>query len=423
MTSEAGDLKEAGRGTYKLAMVSPTPFYYQVPLFKEMTNHPKFELQVYFCSDESIKALDVAKRYNSSSHWGLDDDLLKGYKHKFLRNYLPFGSYMKPLVGLFNPSVWSEVRRSKPDVVVLMSWMNPTWWLAVATCKILRIPFFYLTDQNIQRESVHSPWKKGLKSLILGKLLFRWAEGFLCAGTANRQLYKYYGVPDEKLIPFAFSWGYESLLQSSEQINAQRSRLRAELGIPEDGYVILYCGRLSSEKGLMGLLDAYKKVDIPGKALAFVGDGPLMQTLRDHTVDHNIESVHFFGFQNRKEISKFYAIADVLVLPSDQETWGMVVSESLCFSLPVVTSEQVGASLDLVQDGYNGFTFPAGDVEALTERLQRLADLPETTRKKMGENSRRLMEEWSKRDLFKPLEQYLDRILPGNRKSAGPESS
>ena len=422
MSTEPGDLKEKGREPYKVTMIAPTPFYYQVPLFKALTSHPRFELEVYFCSDESLKALDVAKRYNSSSPWGLEEDLLKGYKHKFLRNYFPLGSYMKPVLGLFNPSVWSEIRNNKPDVVVLMSWMNPTWWLAVATCIILRIPFFYLTDQNIQRESAHSPWKKWLKSLILGKLLFRWANGFLCAGTANRQLYQSYGVPDEKLIPFAFSWGYQSLLQSSDEVKSQRGRLRTELGIPEGSYVILYCGRLSSEKGLMGLLDAYEKVKISGKVLAFVGDGPLKQTLHDYTVDHDIESVRFFGFQNREKISSFYAISDMLVLPSYQETWGMVVSESLCFGLPVVISDQVGASLDLVEDGHNGFTFPAGDVEALAERLQRMADLPETSRRKMGENSRRLIEKWSNRDLIEPLGQYLDRILPGNGESAGPES-
>ena len=422
MTTEPGDLKEESRRTYRVIIVAPTPFYYQVPIFKVLADHPRFELEVFFCSDESLKALDVAKRYNSSSPWGLEDDLLRGYRHKFLRNYLPFGSYMKPVVGLFNPSVWSEIRKNKPDVVVLMSWMNPTWWMAVVACKILKIPFFYLTDQNIQRESGHSTWKKWIKSLILGKLLFRSAKGFLCAGTANRQLYKYYGVPDEKLIPFAFSWGYESLLQSSSEINSQRNRLRGELGVPENGYVILYCGRLSSEKGLVDLLQAFEKINVPGKILAFVGGGPLKQILQDYAVDHDIESVRFFGFQNREKISRFYAISDVLVLPSHQETWGMVVSESLCFSLPVVTSEQVGASLDLVHDGHNGFTFPAGDVEALAERLQRLADLPETTRAKMGENSRHLMEKWSNRDLVQPLEQYLDQILAGKREYLGPES-
>ena len=66
----------------------------------------------------------------------------------------------------------------------------------------------------------------------------------------------------------------------------------------------------------------------------------------EHYVTANkIDHVYFVGFKSRKEIAEFYAISDVLVLPSLQETWGIVVNEALCFGIPVITSDQVGACL------------------------------------------------------------------------------
>ena len=100
---------------------------------------------------------------------------------------------------------------------------------------------------------------------------------------------------------------------------------------------------MSSEKNPMLLLQAYERLKQPNKALAIVGNGLLRRDLEEYVIDHKLKSVYFFGFKNRYEVPDYYAIADVLILPSDQETWGIVVNEALCFGLPVIVSDQVGA--------------------------------------------------------------------------------
>jgi len=86
-------------------------------------------------------------------------------------------------------------------------------------------------------------------------------------------------------------------------------------------------------------------------------------------------------------------MADVLILPSSFEPWGLVCNEAMCFGLPVIVSDRVGAAADLVRDGVNGFTYPFGDVEALADRLQTvLAD--EQRRQTMGEQSRIIINRW-----------------------------
>lgn len=397
---------------YKLAIVAPTPFFYQAPLYRHLAANPRIDLTLYFCSDEGLSGRDIGKKFNTDAEWGVEEEeLLKGYTYKFLRNYSPRPSYLSWPIGLVNLGILGELKRLKPDAVVLMSWMNPTWWLAIIACLWYKIPILYMTDTNVQAEPLKPWWKAWPKRLLLGAGLFKLTTGFLYVGEANQKLYKYYGVPESRMVDFAFTWGYEDLLKApGELVLHQRDLMRSQLGIPKDSRVILYCGRLSPEKGPIVLLKAFEQLRLPGMHLLYVGDGNLRGELEDYTTKHRLDSVHFVGFQNRKEIPKFYAVADVLVLPSFREATGAVINEALCFGLPVIVSDQVGFGMDLVGNGYNGFTFPIGDPSALTHRIDQLFALSDDERQIMGARSFHLMTEWAKRDLAGSLVQYLDTI-------------
>lgn len=135
-----------------------------------------------------------------------------------------------------------------------------------------------------------------------------------------------------------------------------------------------------------------------------------MGPLQDYVANHNLDSVRFFGFQNRKALPKFYAISDILVLPSERETWGIVVNEALSCGLPVIVSDRVGAGPDLVRHGYNGFIFPRHDTVALASRIKELSELPQHERSIMGSRSLNILKDWTQRDLAEPLLQYLDSL-------------
>ena len=395
---------------YKITIIAPTCFYYQAPLFRELSSDPRLDLTVYFCSDEGVSGKDVETVYGTDQNWGVDVDLLEGYKSKFFRNHSPWGSYLKSLVGLANFGVWNELKKERPDAVVVMSWMNPTWWLTFLACLRFRIPMFYMTDANFDAEQLKSRWRTLIKRFFLGKFLFPSASGFLCAGTTNRRLYTGFGVPDSKLISFAYSGGYTQLIERSKQYLGKKSELRREFGIPQDAVVILYTGRLSPEKGSIELMEAYKTVSHPKKALVLVGNGQLRSRMQEFANQNDLDSIHFMGFQNRMEIGKFYSLADFLVLPYQRETWGLVVNEALCFSLPVIVSDQVGAGQDLVIPEENGYIFPVGDVPALADSISNLCSLSDEDRLRMGEKSQKLVQEWASRDLASPLVEYLDSI-------------
>ena len=94
------------------------------------------------------------------------------------------------------------------------------------------------------------------------------------------------------------------------------------------------------------------------------------------TLDAGSPPASFAGFLNQSEIPGAYVAADVLVLPSESETWGLVVNEALACGLPCVVSDACGSAEDLVIPLDPRLCYPVGDVEALARAIQHAADHP-----------------------------------------------
>ena len=107
--------------------------------------------------------------------------------------------------------------------------------------------------------------------------------------------------------------------------------------------------------------------------------------------EQGLKRVRFLGTLEQDALCKVYAAADVLVLPSRSEAWGLVLNEGMEFGLPVIASDSVGAVPDLLPEEENGFIVPVGDVKALGSALGRLME-DEALRRRMSEASRRIIE-------------------------------
>jgi glycosyltransferase involved in cell wall biosynthesis len=142
----------------------------------------------------------------------------------------------------------------------------------------------------------------------------------------------------------------------------------------------LYCGQLIHRKGVDGLVRAFARVaaEHPRAELRLAGDGPLRAELEASVPPALRPRVRFLGFRQPAELPGVFADADVFVLPSLHDGWGVVVNQAVGAGMPVVASEAVGAAHDLVRPGENGAIFPAGDEDALAEALRRFAADPES---------------------------------------------
>jgi len=201
-------------------------------------------------------------------------------------------------------------------------------------------------------------------------------------------------------------------IEARKSLSKNRKLLRKELRIDEKDIVILFVGKLIYKKHPFDLLRAYEllnmgKSDLPNINvnvrrsdfqkfnLIFVGDGILRPELENYVKEYNLKNVHFTGFKNQTEIPKYYALSDIFVLPSGAgETWGLVVNEAMCFGLPIIASDVVGCGPDLVKHGENGYIYPVGNIEKLTDYLEDLIKNPEK-RKSFGKKSFEIIQEYT----------------------------
>lgn len=159
---------------------------------------------------------------------------------------------------------------------------------------------------------------------------------------------------------------------------------------PRRPFTFLFCGQMIRRKGVDLLVAAFDRLVASGLDVRLIltgreADLPEFLAGRSPAARSRIA---YEGFQPPDHLPEIFSRADVLVLPSRHDGWGVVVNQALGAGLPVITSDAVGAGLDLVEDGVNGLRFPAGDVEALTRCMERVALSPDEGRQ-WGEASAR----------------------------------
>jgi glycosyltransferase involved in cell wall biosynthesis len=155
--------------------------------------------------------------------------------------------------------------------------------------------------------------------------------------------------------------------------------------------VILFCGQMIARKGLDLLLAAFAHVaeENASVRLLLVGREAELPRMLETIPPALRARIEYAGFQPPGELPRFFCRANLFVLPSRHDGWGVVVNQAIGAGLPIVCSDQVGAGFDLVREGVNGFRFPSGDVEALSSALRTLIR-DERLRVEMGAASLRI---------------------------------
>jgi len=367
---------ENSKTTYKLAIIATHPIQYQTPLFRKIAQISEVDLMVYFCSDFGVKK-KKDPGFGVSFKW--DIPLLEGYKFKFLKNLSPFVNGNR-LWMCFNPGIIKEILMGNYDALLIQGYVSFTNWLAFLLAKIKKIPVLFRGETVLHKES---RVKKVIKDIFL-KLFFKKIDAFLTIGKRSKEFYLSYGIPEEKMFLTPYSIDNEFFINQREK---EKKIFKTEMP------VILYVSKMTERKRPQDLLFAFEK--LKQKAfLLFVGEGRLRPLLEKYVKEKKISNVVFVGFKNQRELAKYYLSADIFVLPSSYEPWGLVINEAMCFSLPVIATKETSAVDDLVFHGENGFIYKSGDVEKLAQYLDYLLSNPEI-RKKMGRKSFQIISNWN----------------------------
>jgi glycosyltransferase involved in cell wall biosynthesis len=176
-----------------------------------------------------------------------------------------------------------------------------------------------------------------------------------------------------------FNLPYFSDLQRFE--NADREE-RAER-------VFLFSGSLIERKGVDLLARAFVRLVSQGvnARLKIVGEGELRQSV-EQTLAAVRDRVEFAGFKHWNELPREYASADVLCVPSRYDGWGLVVPEGLASGLPVIGTDRMGAALEFIETGRNGWLIPAANEEALFAAIREAALMSQQDLAVLGRSAR-----------------------------------
>ena len=258
------------------------------------------------------------------------------------------------------------LRDHPSDVVVLSGYDDAAYWAAMIYLKIFTRTKIAVTVDSTQHDNARVFYKEFVKKVFL-----KCCDMVFCYGSAQIAYLKTLGVSDRKI---------RIRVQATDNQRIRKDFLiavEARNGAKRNNS-FLYVGRLSGEKNLFLLLEAFTACQAKGWKLEIVGDGPSSDALKKMVEDKKIADVHFTGPLAWHEISRIYAGAGVLVLPSLSEPWGLVVNEAMLCEMPVIVSNHCGAAPDLVKEGVNGFTFNPHDCASLQEKLQFFIDNPQS---------------------------------------------
>uniref|UniRef100_UPI003F49AAF6 glycosyltransferase family 4 protein n=1 Tax=Cupriavidus yeoncheonensis TaxID=1462994 RepID=UPI003F49AAF6 len=333
--------------------------------------------------------------------------------HRYPMQCLYNGCYEDVPVWKLTVRLVSEVLRSESDLIVLPGYHRPEYWAMLLACVVTgkrRAVFCDSTGRDRPRRLLTS---------IPKRVFFGLCNGYFGFGERSREYLVSLGAaPGQVFIPCqaaALPPGY-----SADAALAARTQARAG-----GESVFLYVGRLSPEKGLDTLLDAFAGLrrELPDARLRLVGSGPMEDALRARCTELGLgDSVVLVGSLQGDALSAEYNRAACMVLPSTSEPWGLVVNEALNHGCPTIASDNCGCVPELVHDGETGFVVPARDAAALqvamTRALTVFADAPATAARCLT-----VMSRFNPAAAASHIARGCSTLLAGRRSRSRPEAS
>jgi len=292
---------------------------------------------------------------------------------------------------------WHPQSRPEADVIIFNGYTNAIAQ-SVLRCQSDRVPCLFWGEQQFERaRGVQGQLTAGLRAPLQN------CRAIAAIGSGAARDYQQ-RFPDKPI----FNIPYYCNLETFQAHIPQRPRYPP---------TILFCGQMIPRKGVDLLLQSFERVlgmGLEAKLLLVGREGKLPQMLMiisERTRQH----IEYAGFQASGDLPRFFRRADLFVLPSRYDGWGVVVNQAIGAGLPVVCSDAVGAARDLIEPNGNGSIVPAGDVDALAEGLAHYLQAP-------GLIQQASIYSWQKAQAWTPdvgAQQWLDALAGVTRLGRG----
>jgi glycosyltransferase involved in cell wall biosynthesis len=364
--------KELHSKEWGLVLLANIPAPYNIPVWNELDRLTGGRLEVRFMS-----------RSNARRTWSVPVNEME-FEWAVLSDSEPAGFLAAIKTGA---AVGVFLLRHRPGAIICGGYDALAHWVTLCWCKIFRRRLVLWTESNARDSRQGGRIKAWLKRWFVSR-----SDAIAALGQAASDYARQLGAPQEKIVVAPFGCNHAFFVQESSRVDAAGEK--ALWGYPPR--LILYAGRLVPEKGVLVLLDAFRMIaaDFSHIGLLFVGHGPAQKHMEDHCRHTGLDRVFFAGPQEYKRMPYFYALADILVLPTLSDPYGYVVIEAFACGVPALVSRVAGVCDDAIIEGETGFSLEPGDAHDLAGKILVLLR-DEALRIRMSANCRRLARRYS----------------------------
>lgn len=336
--------------------------------------------------DVSFRVLQIGRNERSRAGWQTNDPNAPTYSYPY---ELLFDSFVEDIpLWARTRALLSRMHQFKPDVLCLTGYYDPAQLALLAYARLTGVPVV-MQMESTALDNERSLIREGIKRFIV-----RQCRGFFCFGSPQADYLKQLGVAPDRILLQKSAVDNQALLRAYKAARPHRPIRQREDRMFSHNFI--FVGRLIEPKNLSMLLRCFAEALQKGSkqadwGLILLGDGPEKEPLG--TLAHELGIAHRIIFKPATHwyrVPDVLALADVLVLPSKSEPWGLVVNEAMVCGLPVLVSDRCGCANDLVHDGRNGFLFDPAHPDQLTNRLLLFMD-ENANREQMGQESQRII--------------------------------
>jgi len=311
------------------------------------------------CPNHAIVGIEVANA--SEHHYNWEASEAVGFSKRTL---FPGKSYEKAgrlrrLIAMLRDGVGVGARHN-----FLCHYDQPEVFVLAIVLRLFGRRVFMMWESKFD-DHPRNVWRELLKWFLLLPY-----NGAITSGPRARTYLYFLGLTGRPVAE-----GYDSI--SVERLRNLAGTAPAPDGIPFAERHFIVVARLVEKKNLPLALAAYdlyrRRAADRARKLIVLGTGPLESALKAEVAARGLDGVEFPGFVQAEEVARHMGRALALILPSNEEQWGLVVNEALALGVPVLCSENVGARDTLVREGVNGHVFKGGEAERLAALMDRLA--------------------------------------------------
>ena len=266
------------------------------------------------------------------------------------------------------------------DILIFTNYVSPATMEAIIWCRLHGRKYFIEYDGGFNKKD---SFAKGL----LKKFLLKGAEGHLTTADEHIKYLKSLGIDKSKIHKYPFTSISEKDIAEANTLTANgRNYFKQKLAISEQK-MILTIGRFSYDRGYGKGYDVLMRLAErlgPSVGVYIIGDEPTQEFI-DWKAERELKQVHFVPFKSKKELADYYGAADLFMMLSRGDVWGLVINEAMAFGLPIITSDKCIAGLELVSNGENGHIVDIEDIDLVEDKVKQLLK-DEGLLEEMGKN-------------------------------------